>query len=156
RVTGRVDEVDGQVADSERDDRGLDRDAALSFERERVGLSAAVIDPAEVVDDPRREQQPFGQACLAGVDMRQDSKVEQSPESVTSFGLAETAISVNMSAARILLPPCSRCASATAPCAGPRVQQGSTPAGAYWTQLVIGSSTSAAKHRPECCWVSPR
>jgi hypothetical protein len=37
-VAGRVDQVDGDVVDRERDDGGLDRDAAPLFEREGIGL----------------------------------------------------------------------------------------------------------------------
>ena len=51
---GRVDQVDGDVADRERDDRGLDRDAALPLQRERVGLRVAGVDAAELVDDAGR------------------------------------------------------------------------------------------------------
>ena len=73
RVSGRVDQVDGDVADRERDDRGLDRDAALAFQRERVRLRAACVDAADLVDDPGGVQQPLGQAGLTGVDVRQNS-----------------------------------------------------------------------------------
>ena len=80
RVAGRVDEVDRDrirgVPDGERDDRGLDRDAALPFEREGVGLRAAVVDAADVVDDAGLVQQPFGQARLAGVNMGEDAQVQ--------------------------------------------------------------------------------
>ena len=76
RVARGVDQVDRDVVDDERHDRGPDRDAATSLEVERVGLGAAVVDAAEPVDDTCCEQQPFGQAGLAGVNMRQDPEVE--------------------------------------------------------------------------------
>ena len=77
RVPGRVDEVDGDVADRERRYRRLDRDAALLLERERVGLRGAVVDAAELVDHAGGMQQPLGERCLTGVYMRQDSQVER-------------------------------------------------------------------------------
>jgi hypothetical protein len=43
---------DGGVVGRERDDGGLDRDAAPLFERERIGLGWAVIDAAELVVTP--------------------------------------------------------------------------------------------------------
>ena len=84
RVAGGVDQVDRDVADGERDDGGLDGDAALAFERQRVGLGAAGVDAADLVDDPGGVQQPLGQAGLTGVDMRQDPQVEQCARSVMS------------------------------------------------------------------------
>ena len=72
----RVDEVDRRVADDKRDDCGLDRDAALTLEVERVGLGGAGVDAAELVDDPGCEQQPFGEGGLTGVDVREDSEVQ--------------------------------------------------------------------------------
>jgi hypothetical protein len=77
-VAGRVDQVDGDAFDRERRDRGLDRDAALSLQRQRVGLGGAVIDAADLVDDPGRVQQPFGQGGLTGVYMRHDPQVQRS------------------------------------------------------------------------------
>jgi len=50
-VTGGVDQVDGDVAGDERDDRGLDRDAARPLQGQRVRLCIAVVDGAELVDD---------------------------------------------------------------------------------------------------------
>jgi hypothetical protein len=79
-VTRRIDQVDADVADRERGDRGLDRDAALALQRERVGLRRAVIDAAGLVDDPGGEEEPLGEACLTGVYMRQDSQGERSHE----------------------------------------------------------------------------
>ena len=76
-MAGCVDQVDRDVVDGERDDGGLDRDAALSFERQRVGLGAAVVDAADLVGDSGRVQQPFGQAGLTGVYVRENSEIEQ-------------------------------------------------------------------------------
>ncbi len=61
------------VADDEGDDGGADGDAAFSFQREGVGLGIAVVDAADPVGDPGGVKQPFGQAGLTGVDMRQNS-----------------------------------------------------------------------------------
>jgi hypothetical protein len=58
----------------------FDGDAALPFERQRIGLGAAVIDPADRVDDASGVEEPLGQARLTGVYMRQDAKVERSHE----------------------------------------------------------------------------
>ena len=49
-VAGRVDEVDGQIADEERGDGGADRDAAFALEVERVGLGGAGVDAADAID----------------------------------------------------------------------------------------------------------
>jgi hypothetical protein len=78
RVPGRVDQVDGDVADDEGHHRGLDRDAALPFQRQGVGLGAAVVDAADLVDDAGGVQQPLGQGRLTGVDVRQDPEVQGS------------------------------------------------------------------------------
>ncbi len=72
----RVDQVDRGVADGEGHDRRLDGDAAPAFQGKGVGLGVAVIDAADLVDDPGGVQQPLGQAGLTGVYMRQDSQVE--------------------------------------------------------------------------------
>ena len=76
-VAGGVDQVDGDVVDGERHHRRLDGDAALAFQGQGVGLGAAVVDAADLVDDPGAVQQPLGQAGLAGVDMGQDAQVER-------------------------------------------------------------------------------
>ena len=62
----------------ERHDGGLDGDAALPFQRQRIGLGAAVVDAADLVDDTGGVEQPLGQACLTGVYMRQDPQVQRS------------------------------------------------------------------------------
>jgi hypothetical protein len=77
-VARRVDQIDRDVVDLERDDRGLDRDPALTLEREEVGLRAAVVDAADLVDDAGRVQQPLCERRLTGVYMRQDPQVQRS------------------------------------------------------------------------------
>ena len=77
-VAGRVDQIDGEAVDDERDDGRLNGDAALPFQRQRIGLGIAVIDAADLVDDTGCKEQSFSQACLAGVYVRQDSQI-QSP-----------------------------------------------------------------------------
>jgi hypothetical protein len=79
-VAGRVDQVDGDAVDDEGDDRGLDGDATGPLQRQGVGLGTAVIDAADLVDDAGRVQQPFGQARLTGVDMRQNPEVQRTHE----------------------------------------------------------------------------
>lgn len=76
-VTWGVDEVDGHVVDREGDDGGLDGDAAPTLEGEGVGLRAAGVDAADLVDDSDRVQEPLGQAGLTGVDVGEDPEVEQ-------------------------------------------------------------------------------
>jgi hypothetical protein len=78
RVPGRVDQVDGRVADRERDDGRPDRDAAPPLERERVGLRRATVDAADRVDHAGRVEQPLRESCLTGVYMRQDPEVQGS------------------------------------------------------------------------------
>ena len=77
RVPGRVDQVDGHAVDHEGHDRGLDRDPPAPLEGERVGLRRAVVDAPDLVDDPGRVEQPFGEGGLTGVDVRQDPQVER-------------------------------------------------------------------------------
>ena len=78
RVAGGVDQVDRDLVDAERHDRGLDRDTAPSLQREGVGLGTAVIDAAHLVDDAGGVQQPLGQARLTGVYMGQNPQVQRS------------------------------------------------------------------------------
>src|SRR6266446_2821692 len=77
RVAGRVDQVDRYIVDRERDDRRPDRDAALPFECERIGLRRALVDAADLVDHPGCVEQPLCESCLTGVYMRQDPQVER-------------------------------------------------------------------------------
>ena len=60
---------------------GLDGDAAGPFQGERVGLGAALVDAADLVDDSGVVEQPLRQAGLTGVDMRQDPQIEGLHES---------------------------------------------------------------------------
>ncbi len=76
-VAGGVDDVDGEVAERERDDGGADGDAAPTLEREGVGLGGPGVDGPGPVDDSREMQEPFGQCGLTSVDMRQDAEVER-------------------------------------------------------------------------------
>ena len=77
RVAGRVDEVDREVADEERGDRGPDRDAAFALEVERVGLGGAGVDAADVVDRAGGEEESLGEGGLTGVDVGEDAEVER-------------------------------------------------------------------------------
>ena len=77
RVAGRVDEVDREVADEERGDRGPDRDAAFALELERVGLGGAGVDAADVIDGAGGEEESLGEGGLTGVDVGEDSEIER-------------------------------------------------------------------------------
>ena len=76
-VAGRVDEVDREVADEERGDRGPDRDAAFALELERVGLGGAGVDAADVVDGAGGEEESLGEGGLTGVDVGEDAEIER-------------------------------------------------------------------------------
>src|SRR4029077_9661410 len=45
-----VDQIDREVTDEERGDRGPDRDSAFALELERIGLGGAGVDAADVTD----------------------------------------------------------------------------------------------------------
>ena len=75
-VAGGVDEVDREVVQLERDDRGLDGDAAGPLQLQGVGLRRALVDAADRCDDAGLEEDAFGEARLTGVDMRQDPDVD--------------------------------------------------------------------------------
>jgi hypothetical protein len=77
-VAGRVDQVDGDIADDERRHRGLDGDAAPAFDVEDVGVAGAGVDAADLVDDARGVEQALRQAGLTGVDMGQYPEVQRS------------------------------------------------------------------------------
>ncbi len=49
-MAGRIDEVDRRLADGEIHDGRLNRDPSLAFQREEIGLRAAVVDAAGPVD----------------------------------------------------------------------------------------------------------
>ena len=85
-VTGRVDEVDGDVIDRERDDRGLDRDAALLLERERICLRRSLVDAPYCIDDTGGVEQPLGECGFTGVYMRQDPEVQRCHEALRPPG----------------------------------------------------------------------
>jgi hypothetical protein len=51
--------------------------AASALQDQGVGLGVTVVNAADVVDDPSRVQQPFGERGLTGVDVRQDPQVER-------------------------------------------------------------------------------
>ena len=76
-VAGRVDEVDREVADEERGDRGPDRDAAFALEVERVGLGGAGVDAADVIDGAGGVEESLGEGGLTGVDVGEDSEIER-------------------------------------------------------------------------------
>jgi hypothetical protein len=76
-VTGGVEQVDGEVAEVEGDDRGRDGDAPRAFQGKGVGLGAAPVDAADLVDDRGGVEQPLGEAGLTGVDVRQDPRLSE-------------------------------------------------------------------------------
>src|SRR5205807_7669972 len=76
RVARRVDQIDRHAVEWERHDGRLDRDAAPLLEGERVGSRRSLVDAADHVDHAGGVQQPFGESCLTGVYMRQDSEVQ--------------------------------------------------------------------------------
>jgi hypothetical protein len=76
-VTGRVDDVDREISDSQRRDCGSNRDAPLTLQRERICLGGTGVNTADLIDDPSGKEQPLGQGCLTGIDMRQDPQVER-------------------------------------------------------------------------------
>jgi hypothetical protein len=76
-VARRIDEVDGQVAEPERGHGRADRDPALAFELERVGLGGAGVDAADVVDRAGREEQPLGESGLTRVDVGEHAEIER-------------------------------------------------------------------------------
>ena len=75
-VTRGVDEIDLNIARGERRHVRAHGDATAALDVHRVGTGGAGIDAAEFGDGASLEQQPFGQAGLARVNMRQDSEVE--------------------------------------------------------------------------------
>ena len=76
RMARRVDQVDVDVFQCERRNGRLDRDPTLPLQRQRVGLRASGVDAANFVDHAGFVQQAFGESCLTGVYMRQDSEVQ--------------------------------------------------------------------------------
>jgi len=76
-VAGRVDEIDREVANEERGNRGANRDAALAFELERGGLGGAGVDAPDVPDRAGGEKETLGEGGLTGVDVGEDSEIER-------------------------------------------------------------------------------
>ncbi len=77
RVTGRVDEVDGEIAHEERGDGGSNGDAAFALEVERVGLGGAGVDAADILDGAGGEEEPLGEGGLTGVDVGENAEIER-------------------------------------------------------------------------------
>ena len=77
RMAGRVDEVDREIADQERGDRGPDGDAAFAFELERVGLGGSGVDGADAVDGAGGEEKSLGESGLTRVDVGEDAEIER-------------------------------------------------------------------------------
>jgi hypothetical protein len=77
-VAGGVDDVDDEVVERERHDRGLDGDAAAALEGEAVGLRGAGVDRAGLVDDAGEVEEVLGEGGLTGVDVGEDAQVERS------------------------------------------------------------------------------
>jgi hypothetical protein len=75
-VAWGVDQVDREVPDQERGDRGPDRDPAFALEVERVGLGGAGVDAAGAIDRAGVEQEPLGESGLTGVDVGEDAEIE--------------------------------------------------------------------------------
>jgi len=74
-MPGGVDEVDGQVTKCKRGHGGADGDPAPTLQFQRVGAGGAGVHAAQRLDHAGLEEQAFSQAGLAGVNMRDDSKI---------------------------------------------------------------------------------
>src|SRR5581483_2673572 len=70
RVSRSVDQVDFQIVDEKRDDRGFDRNASSLFQIQRIGLGRALIHPTRFVDHACFIQDSLGQTCLSSVYLR--------------------------------------------------------------------------------------
>ena len=79
-VARGVDEIDLHAARGEGRDVGAHGDAAAPLDVHRVGAGRARVDAAELGGGARLEQQPFGQAGLARVNMGQDSEIDGAHE----------------------------------------------------------------------------
>src|SRR5690606_1160529 len=82
RVAGRVDQVASEIADTKGDDSGLDGNATLSLQHERVRLGCSVVDVADGPDDPGIKEDTFGQAGLAGINMGKHPEIERGGHAV--------------------------------------------------------------------------
>ncbi|MNN02503.1 hypothetical protein D3C81_1151650 [compost metagenome] len=76
RVPGGVQQIDQQVVELERGHGGFDRDATLPFQQQAVGAGVARIHTAQAQTRTGIEQDPFGKAGLAGIDVREDSQIK--------------------------------------------------------------------------------
>jgi hypothetical protein len=76
-VARRVEDVHGQVVQRERDDRGLDGDAATPFQRQLVGLGGAGVDGPGFVDHTGQVEKTLGEGGLTGVDVGEDAQIER-------------------------------------------------------------------------------
>jgi hypothetical protein len=77
RLAGCLDGRAGADGPFDADRRRL-AESGLPFQRQGIGLSAAFIDAADLVDHTGGIEQPLGQARLTGVDMRQNPQVQRS------------------------------------------------------------------------------
>jgi len=75
-VTRGVNEIDLNIARGKRCHARPHGDAAAALDVHRVGTGGAGIDAAKSGDGTSLEQQPFGQAGLTRVNMRQDSEIK--------------------------------------------------------------------------------
>ena len=76
RMSRGVDQVDFQVVNEKRNDRGFDRDASSFFQIQRIGLGCAFIYSTNFVDDVCFIQDPLGQACLSSVYVRYNPYID--------------------------------------------------------------------------------
>ena len=74
-VPRRVDDVDPVVAPEAGRRGGGDRDAALLLLHHPVHGRGAVVDLADLVVDPRVEEDPLGSRRLTGIDVRHDADI---------------------------------------------------------------------------------
>ncbi len=79
-VPGGVDQVEVVPAPAAAHGRGEDGDAAVAFLRVVVGDGRTVVHLAALVDGAGREQDPFGDRGLAGVDVGEDAQIADSGE----------------------------------------------------------------------------
>jgi len=74
-VAGCVHDVDYMVFPARSRRRGGDRDAALSLLRHPVHDGSTGVNLTYFVRDPRVIEDPLGDSCLAGIDMRDNSDI---------------------------------------------------------------------------------
>ena len=83
-VAGRIDEIDGSVAERKRYDGCLDGYPALPFQIEVVGLGIAGIHAAKLGDGAGFKKQPLSEAGLAGIDMGHNAQIQGAHEASSS------------------------------------------------------------------------